>query len=108
MVAASCSPSLIFSALPLRLKAFDQAKSNICALCVAISAVRNLTCSGGEEILALYLKQAKDKRSMASIQAINWREKFTNILGDYEREMYVWTEKTESEGASGASSSSVC
>ncbi|KAI9519712.1 hypothetical protein NQZ68_025851 [Dissostichus eleginoides] len=40
---------------------------------------------------------------MASIQAINWREKFTNILGDYEREMYVWMGKTESEGASSSS-----
>lgn len=36
---------------------------------------------------------------------MNWREKFTNIVGDYEREMHVWTGRTESEGAS---SSSVC
>ncbi len=69
-VAASHSLSLIFSALPLRLRAFDQAKVMFVrfAASVAITAVRNLTCLGGEEILALYLKQAKDKRSMAQFR----------------------------------------
>lgn len=55
------------------------------AASVAITAVRNLACLGGEEIPALYLKEAKDKRSMAQFGAMNWREKFTNIEGDYER-----------------------
>lgn len=61
---------LIFSALPLRLQAFDQATETLLrfAASVAIAAVRNLTCLGGEEILAIYLKQAKDKRSMAQFR----------------------------------------
>lgn len=90
--ASSTLLSLVFSALPLRLRAFDQAKVMFVRLAtsVAISAVRNLACLGGEEILALSLKQAKDKRSMAQFKAMNWREKFTNIVGDYEREIYVW------------------
>lgn len=59
---------LILSAL--RLRPFDQAKVMFVrfAASVAITAVRNLACSGGEEILALYLKQAKDKRSMAQFR----------------------------------------
>lgn len=36
-----------------------------CAVSVAVTAVRNLARMGGEQILALYLKQATDKRSMA-------------------------------------------
>lgn len=68
--AASYSFSLIFSALPLRLRAFDHTKVMFVrfAASVAINAVRNLACLGGEEILALYLKQAKDKRSMAQFR----------------------------------------
>lgn len=38
------------------------------AACVAITAVGELACLGGEKILALYLKQAKDKRSMAQFK----------------------------------------
>lgn len=35
---------------------------------------------------------------------MNWREKFTNIVGDYEREIYVWIEGgAESKGASSSS-----
>lgn len=70
VVAASYSLSLDLSALPLRLPAFDQAKAMFArfAASVAISAVRNLACLGGEEILDLYLKQAKDKRSMTQFR----------------------------------------
>lgn len=60
-------PSFIFSGRPLRLQAFDQAKVMFVSfvVIVAITAVRKLACLVGEKILALYLKQAKDKRSMA-------------------------------------------
>lgn len=58
-------------ALPLRLRTFDQAKVMFAcfAASVAITAVRNHACLGGEQIQALYLKQAKDKRSMAQFRA---------------------------------------
>lgn len=29
---------------------------------------------------------------------MNWREKFTNIVGDYEREIYVWIEGSGERG----------
>lgn len=60
----------IFSAFPLRLQAFDQTKVMFVssAASVAITAVRRRACLGGEKILALYLKQAKDKRSMAQFK----------------------------------------
>lgn len=36
---------------------------------------------------------------------MNWREKFTNVLGDYEREMYEWmrgvVESKEESSSSG-------
>lgn len=34
---------------------------------------------------------------------MNWREKFTNRVGDYERERYVWVGGAENEGASSSS-----
>lgn len=36
---------------------------------------------------------------------MNWREKFTNIVGDYEREIYEWIGGAESEWASSSSGS---
>lgn len=55
------------SALPLRLRAFDQAKVMFTCLAtsVAITAIRNRPCLVGGETLVLYLNQVKDKRSMA-------------------------------------------
>lgn len=41
-----------------------------------------------EELPALNLKQAMDKKINGPIQCKNWREKFTNMVGDYEEEMY--------------------
>lgn len=68
--AASHTLPFIFSAFPLRLRAFDQSKVMFVsfAASVAITAVGELACLGGEKILALYLKQAKDKRSMAQFK----------------------------------------
>lgn len=34
---------------------------------------------------------------------MNWREKFTNIVGDYGREINVWIVGAEREGASSSS-----
>lgn len=57
----------IFALPLLRLRTFDQAKVMFVrsAASVALTAVRNHACLGGEQILTLYLKQAKEKRSMA-------------------------------------------
>lgn len=60
----------IFSARPLRLQIFDLAKVMFVrwAASIAIRAVRKPACLGEEKILGLYLKQAKDKRSMAQFR----------------------------------------
>lgn len=34
---------------------------------------------------------------------MNWREKFTNIVGDYGREINVWIVEAERKGASSSS-----
>lgn len=59
----------VFSGRPLRLQIFDLAKVMFvrCAA-IAITAVRKPACLGEEKILGLYLKQAKDKRSMAQFR----------------------------------------
>jgi len=69
-IAAAASDSLPLVFPGLRLHAFDQAKVMFAhfAASVAISAVRNLSSLAGEEILALYLKQVEDKRSMAQFR----------------------------------------
>lgn len=55
---------------PLRLQIFDLAKVMFArwAARIAITAVRKPACLGQEEIPDLYLKQAKDKRSMAQFR----------------------------------------
>lgn len=97
--------SSFICALPLRLRAFDQPSVMFvhCAASVAITAVRNLACLRREEIPALYLKQARDKKINGPIHGINWREKFTNMLRDYEKEICVWMGGAKSEGASSSS-----
>lgn len=89
--AASYTLPFIFSVFPLRLRAFDQSKVMFVsfAACVAITAVGELACLGGEKILALYLKQAKDKRSMAQFKPWIGGKSSQNIVGDYEQEIYA-------------------
>lgn len=60
------------------------------AASVAVTAVRNLARLCREEILVFYLKQPKDKKINASIQATHLSKKFTNMLGDYEMEICVY------------------
>lgn len=48
-------------------------------------------------------KTSQGEKINGPIQAMNWREKFTNIVGDYEREIYVWMGGGEREGASSSS-----
>lgn len=89
--AASYTLPFIFSVFPLRLRAFDQSKVMFVsfAACVAITAVGELACLGGEKILALYLKQPKDKRSMAQFKPWIGGKSSQNIVGDYEQEIYA-------------------
>ena len=67
------------------------------AASVAITAVRNLACLGGEEILALYLKQAKNKRSMVQFRP-GIGGKSSQIYWKIMRGRYVCGLEEEGEG----------
>lgn len=89
---------------PLRLGVFDQAKVMFTCLAtsVAKTAIRNCACLVGVETVVLYLNQTKDKRSMA--QFSSWiGDKCSQTVGDYEKEIYEWNGRPESEGASSSS-----